>query len=116
VPVGRGAVVLHRFVKGDAVMWEPQQPDVPAVTVLDRFVPNVLAVYLEQIEGAKDGAAVAAMTADQSNTAIPLSSHTIASASTTHDLIGSASIAAAASGKRSAKSLPLRVRSRAARP
>jgi hypothetical protein len=50
------------------------------------------------------------------NTAIPWSSHTIASASTTHDLIGSARTAAAANGKRLARSLPLRVRSRTARP
>jgi hypothetical protein len=46
-------------------MSEPQQPDEPAFTVLDRLVPNILAVHLKQVECAEDGAAVATMTADQ---------------------------------------------------
>ena len=50
------------------------------------------------------------------NTAKPFASQAIASPSMTHDLIGSAVIAAATSGKRRARSMPLRVRSRTRTP
>jgi hypothetical protein len=65
VLVDRGAVALIVLVQRDAVMRQPQQPGEPAFADLDRLAADILAVHLEQIEGAKDGTTVAPVTADQ---------------------------------------------------
>ena len=65
VLVDDGTIAAERLIKGDAVMRKPQQPGQPALSVLDRLGAHVLAVHLEEIERAEDGATVATVAADQ---------------------------------------------------
>src|SRR4029077_14475137 len=53
------------LIKGDAVVRQAQQPGQPALALLDRLTPDVLAVHLEQIEGTENRAAVGGMAADE---------------------------------------------------
>ena len=52
------------LIEGDAVVRQPQQPGQPTFAVLDRLAPDVLAVHLEEIERAQDGAHVGGVAAD----------------------------------------------------
>ena len=53
------------WYSGDAVLRAPQQPSQPAFAVLDRLAPDVLAVYLEQVERAEDRAGIGSVAADE---------------------------------------------------
>ena len=63
--VDHRAVTAEVLVHGNAVMRQPKQPGQPALSVLDRLGAHVLAVHLEEIERAEDGATVATVAADQ---------------------------------------------------
>ena len=53
------------LVERDAVVRQPQQPGEPALAVLDRLAPDVLAVHLEQVERTEDRAGVGPVAADE---------------------------------------------------
>jgi hypothetical protein len=91
-------------VERDARMLAAQKRLQGALAGFNRLATQILAIELEQVEGAKDRPMAGPVPADQSNTARPLWSVTIASPSMRQERAGSAATAAAARGKRPAKS------------
>ena len=63
--VDHRAVAFELLIECNAVVRQPQQLGQPALSVLDRLGPNVLAVHLEQIERTQHRAGVSAMPADE---------------------------------------------------
>ena len=53
------------LVDGNTVVREPQQPGEPALAVLDRLAPDVLAVHLEQVERTEDRPCAGAVAPDE---------------------------------------------------
>jgi hypothetical protein len=53
------------LIESDTVVGQPQQPGQPALAILDRLTPDVLAVHLEQVERTEDRAGVGSMAADE---------------------------------------------------
>ena len=51
-----GAVASEVLVQGNAVLRASQQPGEPMLAMLDRYPPQILAVDLEQVEGAQNPA------------------------------------------------------------
>jgi hypothetical protein len=49
----------------DAIVWEPQELGQPALAVLDRLAPKVLAVHLQQVERAEHGAGIGGVATDE---------------------------------------------------
>src|SRR5215471_21351131 len=48
------AVVAKGLINRNAIVWEPQQPRQPSLTVIKRLPPDVLAVHFQQIEGTQE--------------------------------------------------------------
>jgi hypothetical protein len=65
VLVNDGAVAGKSLVESDAFVWKPQQPRQPALSVLDRLAPDVLAAHLEQVERAENRTGVGGVAADE---------------------------------------------------
>ena len=63
--VDRRALTGESLVERDAVVRQPQQPGQPALAVLDRLAPDVLAVHLEQVKPAEDCSGVGPVPADE---------------------------------------------------
>jgi hypothetical protein len=104
------AVTVVMLVEHDAGMQAADEFPKLDLAPLDGPAAYVLAVQLDQIEGTHSTAAPPWLRLEtRSNTARPLSSVTIASPSSRNGRPGGAATAAAASGKRWVKSLPLRV-------
>jgi hypothetical protein len=49
----------------DAIVRKPQWPGQPALAILDRLPPDVLPVYLEQVERKENRPRIGAMTANE---------------------------------------------------
>jgi hypothetical protein len=60
------ALGAEGLIEGDTVVRKAQQPGQPALAVLDRLTPDVLAVGLKQVERAEDRGRVGAKAGDVS--------------------------------------------------
>src|SRR5580700_6401252 len=60
-----GAVAVEMLVQDQAVVWASQEASEPMLAVLYRRPSQILAVDLEQVEGAQDSAGMVARAPDQ---------------------------------------------------
>ena len=96
-------------VEGDTVMSLRKSPLERAFANLNGLPAEVHAVKLKQVESAKRNGIVLAAVAEQIEDGEAVCVEAMASPSTRHELAGNAAMAAAARGKRWARSKPFRV-------
>jgi hypothetical protein len=105
------SVALEKFVEDDARLKAAEDPRQGALAFLDTSATVILSVKLDQIEGTQLGGGPRCSRM-RSNTARPLSLITISSLPIMQERTGKALTASRMRGRRSLKSLPLRVSSR----